>query len=287
MGRQVTRSPQVGRRWWISVGLLGAIFVILTLVLPLGVVVQRSFDHGVGNYATAFASASFIRSLGTTAQLAVSVMITCIVLGYPYAYVMARSGPVMSRVLLVALMLSFWTSLLVRSYAWQIILNDTGVINQTLLSLHLISEPLRLIRTQFATLIGMAHILVPFLVLATYAQLRGIPSDLELAARSMGATRFRAFWTVTFPLSLPGVAAGSLLVFVLTLGFYITPALLGGPTNQVVGQSIVQQTNLLLNTGVGSAMSVVLLAAVIAIMAIAARFLGVGRLLGVASQGNS
>lgn len=275
-----------GRRGWISVGLLGLLFVTLTLILPLAVVVQRAFDQGFGNFADALASASFIRSLSNTAVLAVTVTLASAVIGYPYAYAMARSGRTLSRLLLTALMLSFWTSLLVRSYAWQVILNDTGLVNQLLKATGIIDEPLTLIRTPAATLIGMTHILVPFTILAIYAQLRGISPDLAIAARGLGATRARAFWSVTFPLSLPGLAAGSLLVFVLTLGFYITPQLLGGAGNQVIGQSIVEQTNVLLNTGVGSAMAVLLLVAVVVVLAIAARFLGLGRVLGLAKEGS-
>jgi len=276
-----------GRRWWISVGLLGLLFVVLALILPLAVVVQRSFDAGFDNFADALESASFIRSLGNTATLAVTVTITSAVIGYPFAYAMARSGKMLSRILMTALMLSFWTSLLVRSYAWQVLLNDTGLINKLLQASGIIDEPLQLIRTPTATLIGMTHILVPFAILAIYAQLRSISPDLAIAAHGLGATRARAFWTVTFPLSIPGLAAGSLLVFVLTLGFYITPQLLGGAGNQVIGQSIVEQTNALLNTGVGSAMAVLLLLAVIVILAIASRFLGLGRVLGIATEGKS
>jgi len=276
-----------GRRWWISVGLLGLLFVVLALILPLAVVVQRSFDAGFDNFADALESASFIRSLGNTATLAVTVTITSAVIGYPFAYAMARSGKMLSRILMTALMLSFWTSLLVRSYAWQVLLNDTGLINKLLQASGIIDEPLQLIRTPTATLIGMTHILVPFAILAIYAQLRSISPDLAIAAHGLGATRARAFWTVTFPLSIPGLAAGSLLVFVLTLGFYITPQLLGGAGNQVIGQSIVEQTNTLLNTGVGSAMAVLLLLAVIVILGVAARFLGLGRVLGIATERNS
>lgn len=283
MGRVLTIEGG-GRRWWVSVGLLGLLFVLLALVVPLAIVVQRSLDAGFGNFVDAFGSASFIRSLGNTAQLAINTTICCAVIGYPYAYAMARSGRAMSRILMTALMLSFWTSLLVRSYAWQVILNDTGLVNELLQAIGLIDEPLQLIRTPAATLIGMTHILVPFTILAIYAQLRGISPDLAMAARGLGATRTRAFWSVTFPLSLPGLAAGSLLVFVLTLGYYVTPQLLGGAGNAVIGQSIVEQTNTLLNTGVGSAMAVILLLIVIVILGVAARFLGLGRVLGIATE---
>jgi len=276
-----------GRRWWISVGLLGLLFVVLTLILPLAIVVQRAFDAGFGNFADALASAAFIRSIGNTATLAVTVTITSAFIGYPYAYAMARSGKTLSRILMTALMLSFWTSLLIRSYAWQVLLNDTGLINSLLKATGIIDESLQLIRTPMATLIGMTHILVPFAIFAIYSQIRGISPDLAIAARGLGATRTRAFWSVTFPLSIPGVAAGSLLVFVLTLGFYITPQLLGGAGNQVIGQSIVEQTNTLLNTGVGSAMAVMLLVAVIVILGVAARFLGLGRVLGLATERKS
>jgi ABC-type spermidine/putrescine transport system permease subunit I len=283
----ILTTQRGGRRWWISVGLLGLLFVVLALILPLAIVVQRSFDAGFDNFTDALASASFIRSLSNTAILAVGVTLTSALIGYPYAYAMARSGRTLSRILMTALMLSFWTSLLVRSYAWQVILNDTGLVNQLLRATGLIDDPLTLIRTPGATLIGMTHILVPFTILAVYAQLRGISPDLAIAANGLGATRARAFWTVTFPLSLPGLAAGGLLVFVLTLGFYITPQLLGGAGNQVIGQSIVEQTNTLLNTGVGSAMAVLLLAAVIVVLGVAARFLGLGRVLGIATERSS
>jgi len=283
MGRVLTIEGG-GRRWWVSVGLLGLLFVLLALVVPLAVVVQRSLDAGFENFSDALGSASFIRSLGNTAQLAVSTTICSAVIGYPYAYAMARSGRTLSRILMTALMLSFWTSLLVRSYAWQVILNDTGLVNELLQAGGLIDEPLQLIRTPAATLIGMTHILVPFTILAIYAQLRGISPDLAMAARGLGATRTRAFWSVTFPLSMPGLAAGSLLVFVLTLGYYVTPQLLGGAGNPVIGQSIVEQTNTLLNTGVGSAMAVILLVIVIVILGVAARFLGLGRVLGIATE---
>jgi putative spermidine/putrescine transport system permease protein len=286
VGRVLT-IERGGRRWWISVGLLGLLFVLLALVLPLAVVVQRSLESGFDNFADAFGSASFVRSLGNTATLAISVMIVSALIGYPYAYAMARSGRAMSRILMTALMLSFWTSLLVRSYAWQVILNDTGLVNDLLQAIGVIDEPLQLIRTPAATLVGMTHILVPFTILAIYAQLRGISPDLAMAARGLGATRLKAFWTVTFPLSLPGLAAGSLLVFVLTLGYYVTPQLLGGAGNAVIGQSIVEQTNALLNTGVGSAMAVILLVIVIVILAVAARFLGLGRVLGIATERNA
>jgi len=273
-----------GRRWWISVGLLGLLFVVLTLILPLAIVVQRAFDSGFDNFADALASASFIRSIGNTATLAITVTLSSAIIGYPYAYAMARSGKVLSRILMTALMLSFWTSLLIRSYAWQVLLNDTGLINSLLKATGIIDESLQLIRTPMATLIGMTHILVPFAIFAIYSQIRGISPDLAIAARGLGATRTRAFWSVTFPLSMPGVAAGALLVFVLTLGFYITPQLLGGAGNQVIGQSIVEQTNTLLNTGVGSAMAVLLLVAVIVILGVASRFLGLGRVLGLATE---
>ncbi len=276
-----------GRRWWIGVGLLGLLFVLLALILPLAVVVQRAFGAGFDNFSDALSSAAFVRSISNTAVLAVTVTLSSAIIGYPYAFAMARSGRVFSRVLMTALMLSFWTSLLVRSYAWQVLLNDTGLVNRVLRAAGVIDEPLQLIRTPAAVLIGMTHILVPFAILAIYAQLRGISPDLAIAARGLGATRTRAFWTVTFPLSLPGVAAGGLLVFVLTLGFYITPQLLGGAGNQVIGQSIVEQTNTLLNTGVGSAMAVLLLLAVVVILGVASRFLGLGRVLGVATERTS
>ncbi|WP_053204226.1 ABC transporter permease [Jiangella muralis] len=283
-------SPETGRRlrrpdFWTLAGLPGLLFVLLAFGVPMVTIVVRSLtDPSPENFQFLFTDELFRRSLLRTVYVALLVTGLSVLLGYPYAYAMARSGPVLRTWLMGALLLSFWTSLLVRTFAWGVLLSNTGVVNDLLLDLGVIDQPLPLIRNLFAVLVGMVHVLVPFAILAIYASLRGVDAELEQAAQVMGARPARAFWHVTLPLSMPGVAAGAVLVFVLSLGFYLTPALLGGPADILVSQSIVLQVQQYLDPGVGSAMAVVLLALVLAFLAIASKVVGLGRILGVTGK---
>ncbi|QEW01644.1 ABC transporter permease [Microbacterium lushaniae] len=267
------------------IALPGVIAIVALFIVPLFMVLLRSVtDPGPENFAAALSSPVFQKSLWTTVQMALVVTALCVVFSYPYAIVMARSGPVMLMVLLACLMFAFWTSSLVRTYAWKILLNNTGIINTALVDWGVIPEPLPLIGGNFAIYIGMMQILMPYTILTLYAQMRGIPDDLEMAAQTMGARPLSAFFRVTFPLSLPGAAAGGLLVFVIALGFYITPQLLGNPREVYVGSSIVQNFDALLQPGVGAAQSVVLLLLALIILLGIGRFVGIGKILGVGGR---
>jgi putative spermidine/putrescine transport system permease protein len=258
------------------------VFAILVFAVPLVVILLRSLtDPDPGTFLSALQSGIFLRSLGTTFRMALVVTLVCLVISYPYAYVMARGGPGIRAVLLVAVMISFWTSTLVRTYAWQILLNDTGLINELLIETGVIDTALRMIRTDFAVYVGMAHVLAPFTILTIFAQLRTVKPELEQAARSLGARRSTTFWTVTLPLSLPGAVAGGILVFVLAMGFYVTPEILGDAKNIYLGSAIIQQIQVFLNTGVGAAESVILLALVLIVLFVAGRFVGINRILGI------
>jgi mannopine transport system permease protein len=162
-------------------------------------------------------------------------------------------------VLLAAVLLPLWTSLLVRTAAWFILLQDNGLINRGLMALGLIDRPLPLIFNRTGVVIAMTHVLLPFMILPIYSALRSIPDDLVKAARNLGAGSLQAFQSVTLPLSLPGVAAGVLMTFILALGFYITPALVGGARTLMMSTLIAQQTTELLNWPFASALSAVLL----------------------------
>jgi putative spermidine/putrescine transport system permease protein len=270
---------------WTLASAPGVAFVLLAFVLPMVVVLWQSFTQpGVSNYTAAWDSGMFRRAIVATFEMAAVVTVISLVIAYPYAYAMARGGKALRGFLFAALMVSFWTSLLVRTFAWEILLDDTGLVNKALLNLHLISQPLAMMHTAFSVDVGMVHILAPYLVLALYAQLRAISPDLEQAARGMGARQSAAFWRVTFPLSLPGAVAGSVLVFILALGFYITPAMLGNGIGQYIGQAIVNEVEQLLQTGVGEAMSGLLLALVLILLAVPARFVGLWKILGVARR---
>ncbi|MBP5801302.1 ABC transporter permease [Microbacterium maritypicum] len=257
--------------------------MIIVFGIPLLMIVARSLtDPSPANYLAVIQDPVYRASLWRTIEIAAMVTVLTAIVGYPVAYVMARSGRLMSTFLLAVLMVSFWTSLLVRTFAWQAILNNTGIVNTFLLDLGVIQEPLPLARNLFAVFIGMVHILMPYAILATWASLRSIRPEVEQAAQSLGAHPLKVFLRITLPLSLPGVAAGAVLVFVLALGFYITPALLGGPQDSLISQSIVLQVQQYLHPGLASAMSVALVLLVMIVFFIATKFVGLGKILGVA-----
>jgi putative spermidine/putrescine transport system permease protein len=190
----------------------------------------------------------------------------------------------MAGLLLVAVLLPFWSSLLVRTFAWQVILRDTGIINSVLTGLGVISSPIPLIRTTLGVILGMSHILLPFMVLPIYAVMRRIDPEFGRAAANLGASPLRAFLRVFVPLSLPGVLAGCLLVFVLALGFYITPALLGGIRDQMISQLIVQQAQQRLDWGFASAMSVILMLITLVVLVVASRLVRLRDVFGSALE---
>ncbi len=171
-------------------------------------------------------------------------------------------------------------SLLVRNYSWIIVLQRNGVINLLLKSFGLIDQPLILLHNKFSTMVGMTHIFTPYIIFPVYSVMMGIDLNLEKAAQNLGATRWQTFWRVTFPLSLPGIGAGALLVFIMALGFFITPALLGGRKELMLSNLIEIQVVDLLNWPFASAMSVVLMVVTLIIFFIYNRYLGVERLWG-------
>jgi putative spermidine/putrescine transport system permease protein len=260
---------------WTLLAVPAVAFLAIFFLVPLLAMGVRSIADppgvGLGNYERFFAEAAYVRVLNNTFWIALLATVTCLVIGYPFAYLMTIVPGRIGGVLLIAVLLPFWSSLLVRTFAWQVLLRDTGVINRFLLDLRLISEPLTLIRTTGGVILGMSHILLPFMVLPLYAVMRRIDPEFGRAAANLGATPTTAFLRVFVPLSLPGILAGSLLVFVLALGFYITPALLGGLKDQMISQLIVQQIQQRLDWGFGTAMSVLLVGITLVILFVASR----------------
>ncbi|MCC7267551.1 MAG: ABC transporter permease [Caulobacteraceae bacterium] len=224
--------------------------------------------------------AVFVGVFARTFEISAAVTLLCLLLGYPLAYLLASAQPRTANWLMILVLLPFWTSVLVRSTAWAVLLQTNGVINESLQWLNLISEPLRLIYNRTGVLVAMTHVLLPFLVLPLYGVMRGVPADLTRAALSLGATPLQAFARIYLPQTLPGVSAGALLVFVLALGYYVTPALVGGAGDQMISAFIAFYTNQSLNWGMAAALSIVLLAATLALMALYARLSGVRELTG-------
>ena len=246
------------------------LFLGFFFVMPILVMVGESLSEGPATYAEVLTSSTYTRVFGNTVYTSVVTTACCLVLAYPYAYVINRAGPRVRTVLIALVLMPFWVSLLTRTFAWVGLLQDTGVINSLLLRAGIISEPLQLIRTEAGTLIGMVQVLLPFMVLPLINTMAGIdPSQLR-AARSLGASPWQRFVRVFLPLSMPGVMAGAVLVLVMALGFYITPAMLGSPAQMMVGELLIQETQKV-GTVRASAIGIVLLAGtLVSLAAIAA-----------------
>jgi putative spermidine/putrescine transport system permease protein len=216
----------------------------------------------------------FIRTLG----ISIGVTAATLLLGFPVAYLLASLPLRTSNLLMIMVLLPFWTSLLVRTTAWVVLLQQHGVINDVLMALHIISQPAELIFNRVGTVIAMTHIQLPFTLLPIYSVMKTIPSSHIRAARSLGAGPFYAFWKVYFPQTLPGIAAGCLLTFILCLGYYITPALVGGPTDQMVSYFVARYTNQELNWGMASALGAILLTATLLLYYVYNKLVGVDRI---------
>jgi putative spermidine/putrescine transport system permease protein len=268
------RGPLVTR--WGALALPMLVFLALVFVVPLALMAYRSISDppgaGLANYQDFFDSEANVRVLGNTFYIAAISTIACLVIGYPYAYLMAIVPTRIAGLLLIFVLVPFWSSLLVRTFAWEVILRDVGLINTFLLNLGVISEPLPLIRNTFSVILGMSQILLPFMVLPLYTVMQRIDPELTRAAANLGASPFAAFRRVFLPLSMPGVLAGALLVFVLALGFYITPTILGSPRETMISRFIADQIQQRLNWGLGTAMAVILMGLTFVVLAIASRF---------------
>jgi putative spermidine/putrescine transport system permease protein len=249
----------VGIGWgWLA--LPGVLLLAVLFLYPFIETAIKSFvEPSPANYAVFVESAAYRKSLLTTFRTAFLVSLSCLVLGYPYAYAMYKLAPRTRAVLGLLVLLPFATSLLVRTYAWTVWLQDNGILNQVMKALGLIDAPISLIRTTFAVTVGMTHALLPFMVFPIYAAMKRVPTDMVPAAMSLGAGKSLAFRRVFLPLTMTGVMAGTLLVFVLSLGYYITPALLGSPRDGMISELIVNQVGTQLNFGTGAAMGMVLM----------------------------
>jgi len=259
------RRRDGGARRWPLLAPAG-VFILAGFIVPLGVLLAESLKGGgIARYGELLGSPVNQKVFWTTLRTAALTTLCCAALAYPYAYVMNRAGRKVRLVLLVAVLLPFWASLLVRSFAWIALLQDRGLINNALITLGLIDEPLRLIRRPLGVLIGMVHVMLPYMLLPLFNAMTKIDDRLLLAASSLGATPWRRFVRVFLPLSLPGLVAGVLLVFVLSLGFYITPALLGSPSQAMIGEIIATHVNHF-GTATASALGIVLLFGTLAVL---------------------
>ncbi|MDC1376328.1 ABC transporter permease [Amylibacter sp.] len=238
--------------------------ILIIVFLPIFWLSSLSFYDAKGalsteNYARIFESALYKRTFVVTSQISITVTVICVLLGYPLCYWLTKMKDRTASILMIFVLVPFWTSILVRTYAWLVLLQRKGIINSSLVSLGIIDEPIQLAHNLTGSIIGMVHIMLPFLILPLYATMRGIDTDLVRAALGLGSTPRKAFWHVFFPMSLPGLFAGIVLVFILSLGFFVTPALLGGGRVQMLAQRIESTITIYSNWGAASALGVVLL----------------------------
>jgi putative spermidine/putrescine transport system permease protein len=218
--------------------------------------------------------AVFIEVFARTFWISAVVAVLCALLGYPLAFMLANLPGRIAHVLLIFVLVPFWTSVLVRTAAWMVLLQDRGLVNDLLRDLGLIGDPLQLIYNRTGVYVAMTHVLLPYFVLPLYAVMKRVPAATQRAALSLGATPWQAFWRVYFPQTAPGVVAGALIVFILALGYYITPALVGGPEDQMISYFIAFYTNQSLNWGMAAALSLVLLAATLVLLLVQGRLSG-------------
>ena len=246
--------------------LLPAVVVLLALfAYPLLGLVDRSvYRRGTGYtlefYGQIWRVPVYLQVIGRTFRTAGFVTLACLLLGYPLAYLLATLRPRVARLLLIVVVLPFFTSIIVRTYAWMVLLGRNGLVNQYLAWLGLAQAPLPLLYNQGGVIVGMTYVLLPYMVLTLYSVMRGIEGAYVRAAHSLGASRWQAFRRVFLPLSLPGIAGGTLLVFILSLGFFITPALMGGPSDMMIAMLIEREVEFTLNWSFASALAVILLA---------------------------
>ena len=257
-------------------------FLLLFFVVPIGSILLLSVTDpslSLANYRRLFTVPLYMRVILSTFETALIVTVACLLLGYPLAYVMSRRNDWISMALLTVVGMSFWTGFIVRTYSWLVILGNRGPIVGLYRALGT-TDPPRLLYTSFSSTLGMTHILLPYMVLALYSVMRKFDPNYLRAAHSLGARPFAAFREVFLPLSLPGVVNGSVLVFTLCLGFYVTPMLLGTPKDMMISQLIDQQIEQLLAWGFASALAVILLSITLGLLGVFNRAAGLERLWG-------
>lgn len=277
----IARRPAVAG----SLLLAPAIGLLLVLfVWPLVSLLMQSFsstDGWAGNYVRLHEVPVYYRVLVRTIWISAETALICLLIGYPVAYKLSVATPVVRALILVAIFVPFWTNLLVRTYGWIILLNPEGALNSALKALGVVEVPLELVYNQLGVLIGMSQIMLPYMILPLYAVMTRLDPRVMSAARSLGASPLQAFLKVYLPLTQPGIMAGVLLVFTISLGFFVIPAVLGGRTGVMIAQLIEFNINQSLNWGLASALSACLLAVTLLLLWIGDRWFGLGAIWGI------
>ncbi|MFQ5984486.1 MAG: ABC transporter permease [Alphaproteobacteria bacterium] len=277
----LTGQRGIAPYWLLVLPLLALLLVFYTY--PILQVLWISFTDpkpGFGNYERLLTSGSIQRMLWTTLRVCIATSALTMLFGYVVAYAMVHVGERHRTWMLLFILVPFWVSVLVRAFAWLTLLRTEGPINSALIDVGLLSEPLAMVRNELGVTIGMVHYMLPYAILPLYANMRGIDARLVSAARGLGAGSFEAFLKVFLPLSLPGIAGAGLLVFIFSLGFFVTPAILGGGKTVMIAEYVSVQIQQTLRWGIGTMLAAVLLLAVFLLLAVLSRVINLRELFG-------
>ncbi len=253
----------LGRLGPTMLALPGIAFIVLFFVVPVGLILVQSVlgpEFTLEFYRRLFSGPEYLTVFSISFKIALITSLVSLLVSYPVAYLLMVAPPVVRTVMLTAILLPFWTNLLIRCYAWMLLLQTTGVVNQLLVGwLKILTAPLPLVFNMTGVIIGMVHYLVPINILVLFSVMKGIDLRLLQAAKGLGANPLRAFVAIFVPLSMPAVRASAMLIFVISLGFFVTPALLGGRREITVAMLVSTYFSDVLNWGFGSALATVLL----------------------------
>lgn len=259
------------------------LLLVVFFILPVLSLLLRSVmepEPGLQNYEALLGSTTYLKIFLNTFSVSALVTAVTLAIGFPVAWALAIMPRRWASIVFAVLLLSMWTNLLTRTYAWMVLLQRTGIINKTLMGLGLISEPLPLVNNLVGVTIGMTYIMLPFIILPLYGVIRKIDPAILQAAALCGATRWQAFSRILIPLAAPGMVSGALMVFVMSLGYFVTPALLGGTANMMLAELIAQFVQSLVNWGMGGAAALVLLVVTLALYAVQLKLFGTARMEG-------
>lgn len=257
------------RKQAILLALPASLALLFFFILPMVYILIRTLtENGTADFTEFFTDPFYLDILWTTIRVSLVSTAVSLLLGYPTAYYMARTTSRLKQAMVIVILFPFLVSAVVRSYGWMVILGTNGLLNQLLLGLGLISEPLKLLNTEAAVIIGMIHLLIPYMILSLVGVLQSIDPNVEYAAYSLGASPMTTFRKVVFPLSTPGIISGCVLVFTMSMTSYVTPKLLGGSKFRMMATMVVQEINVNFDWGAASAISYILLAVILAVQVV-------------------
>lgn len=263
------------RKQAILLALPASLALLFFFILPMVYILIRTLtENGTADFTEFFTDPFYLDILWTTIRVSLVSTAVSLLLGYPTAYYMARTTSRLKQAMVIVILFPFLVSAVVRSYGWMVILGTNGLLNQLLLGLGLISEPLKLLNTEAAVIIGMIHLLIPYMILSLVGVLQSIDPNVEYAAYSLGASPMTTFRRVVFPLSTPGIISGCVLVFTMSMTSYVTPKLLGGSKFRMMATMVVQEINVNFDWGAASAISYILLAVILAVQVVVALVTG-------------